>query len=345
MLQIVIVEVCETRRCDSMKVWIFIGYFIVAVMLCFVPHTIWNNTDHELIDETNYFLRETVDTYIEFKQLNSIDAADRYKEIISKLVLTFEKICVLHKLHHPKMVFGPAIPQEQSEPCEILTTLEQLEKMLSESAHLEADFYNIVNVFQIVYDRDTYIKLANKMVSGNTREPAAYPKKMILNSSIEILSNSICNSLMNHVFPIDFFIQEIISVPRDGRKLYAKTGKEMVPLDKVKSDLKSLTLKLFTLLCAQDFYPKYVSIKAATNLQFYLAIWNITIMLLMYLNPTLMFTVIFHLQVLFCKLYKRCIGCACRFNTLFTFVILETIIEELRKELKKLTRFRYKRRR
>ena len=343
MLQIVIVEVCETRRCDSMKVWIFIGYFIVAAMLHFVPNTIWKNTDHELRNETNYFLQETADTYIKFKELHPIDAAERHKEIISKLVITFDLICVLHKVHFD-LEFGPAIPQEKSEPCEIEKSLLELEKILSKSVHLEADFYKIVSAFEKMYERDSYIILAKKMMSGNTMEPTAYARKFITKSEIEMLSNSVCNSLMNHVYPIDFFIQQIATQTIDDRLIPSHTGKDIITSHMLRSDLKSMTMNLFALLCAQDFYTKYGSINAAINLQFYLAIWNTSIMLLMYLNPTLIFSIIFHLQVLFCKLYKRCNGCACRFNTLFTFVMLETILENLRKELKKLTRYRYKKR-
>ena len=353
---------------------VFIVYCFVSITVFLMPSKIWDGIDWQLSKDLNLYesnpwlWKETIHFFNSYKLLNSHEASEELMELIPKLVKSLELICELHqesqKEYEKRGLFNtlnPAYPTGigPTEPCDIKIALEDLHIKLKR-ANLRDEFSNLLDDFHQTFPKDTYIRLTEKIISDKFEKPAVFHTESGLKNISEVTESSryVLIQLMYHLGTLIHIIDtQGDSALKEMQKLYHRHGNDKTKresVQRVEEKLKSLqsrhkevpffVLKIFILLCAhQDI--RMSSLYKATNIQFYFAIGNTVMMLLMYSNLTFVFSITFHLQVLFCSLYKRYVGCPCKFRNFYTFKMLETMIEDSRKEQRRLARYRHHRKR
>ena len=345
-------------------------YFFVSFSLCLIQDYFWDGIDWQLSEELNlhksshWLWKETVHLHTAYKQLRFHEGSEELVYLIPRLVNSLELICELHKdsrkEYEEKGLFNTVMPPfptgiGPTEPCDIKISLEDLyDKLIS--SNMKEEFNNILDDFHRTFPQDTYIRLAAKIISKSFRMPAVFhtesDSKNI--SDVTKLSRHVLTQLMYHLGTLLHIIdnqgnsafEELQNVHRRHADSWSKRKLE-VKLKSLKSSRKEVpfhVLKIFILLCAhQDIWMS--SLYNATTMQFYFAVLNTVLMLIMHFHSQLVFSMIFRLQVLFCRFYKRFVGCPCKFRTFSTFKMLETMIENSRKERRRLARYRHHRNR
>ena len=356
-----------------MDLLVFITYFFISFTLFLIPSKIWDGIDWQLSKDLNMYgsnpwlWTETVQLFNYYKKLNSYEASEELMELISKLVKSLELICELHKESRKEYkkrglfnTVNPPFPTGigPTEPCDIKVLLEDLHDKLKR-ANLKAEFSNILDDFHRTFPKDTYIQLTGKIISHSVGKPAVFHKESDSKNISEVAKSSryVLTQLMYHLGTLIHIIDTQLDSAMQKQQYPVRTTNEKTireiaqrmelklnSLLSRRKDVPFFVLKIFILLCAHhDIWMS--SIYIATNIQFYFAIINTVLMLMMYSNLSFVFSITFHLQVLFCRLYKRFVGCPCKFRNFYTFKMLETLIEDSRKERRRFARYRYHRKR
>ena len=344
-------------------------YFFISFSLCLIQDYFWDGIDWQLSEELNlhksshWLWKETVHLHTAYKQLRFHEGSEELVYLIPRLVNSLELICELHKdsqrEYQKKGLINTLMPPfptgiGPTEPCDIKIALEDLHDKLI-SSNLKEEFNNILADYHRTFPTDTYIRLAAKIISKNFRMPAVFVNERDVKNVSEVTKSSthVLTQLMYHLGMLIHIIdnqgnsafEELQNVHYGHANSWGKRKLE-VKLKSLKSSHKEVpfhVLKLFILLCAhQDIWMS--SVYNAATMQFYFAVLNTVLMLIMHLHSKLVFSMIFHLQVYFCRFYKRFVGCPCKFRNFYTFLMLERI-RNSRKEWRRHARHRYIRRR
>ena len=345
-------------------------YSFVSSALFLIPNYFWDginwqlSKDLDVYGSSHWLWKETVHLHTAYKQLRSHEGSKELIYLIPRLVNSLELICELHKdsqrEYQKKGLINTLMPPfptgiGPTEPCDIKIALEDLHDKLI-SSNLKEEFNNILADYHRTFPTDTYIRLAAKIISKNFRMPAVFVNERDVKNVSEVTKSSthVLTQLMYHLGMLIHIIdnqgnsafEELQNVHRGHADSWGKRKLE-VKLKSLKSSRKEVpfhVLKIFILLCAhQNFWMS--SVYNAATMQFYFAVLNTVLMLIMHFHSQLVFSMIFRLQVLFCRFYKRFVGCPCKFRTFSTFKMLETMIENSRKERRRLARYRHHRNR
>ena len=344
-------------------------YSFVSSALFLIPNYFWDginwqlSKDLDVYGSSHWLWKETVHLHTAYKQLRFHEGSEELVYLIPRLVNSLELICELHKdsrkEYEEKGLFNTVMPPfptgiGPTEPCDIKISLEDLyDKLIS--SNMKEEFNNILDDFHRTFPQDTYIRLAAKIISKSFRMPAVFHTESDSKNISDVikLSRHVLTQLMYHLGTLLHIIdnqgnsafEELQNVHHGYADSWGKRKLEL-KLKSLKSSRKEVPfhiLKIFILLCAhQDIWMS--SVYNAATMQFYFSVLNTVLMLIMHFHSKLVFSIVFHLQVYFCRFYKRFVGCPCKFRNFYTFLMFERI-RNSKKEWRRHARHRHIRRR
>ena len=323
-----------------MKLLIFFGCALTACILYFIPRKNQNNPNIDMLKKysNEILFQKTLNQYEDFKRLQPTEASQTFIEMLASLANIFKTICYFH-IQSKATIVTQCSPDKPIDLCEFERVFKTLVVRWKNASRYGNDEFNtLLMEFPRNFHQDAYLKLAVLIVDyGIDTENKAYEVAESTSPLVELTILTLVK-LESNVALVSRFINDQIKKTENDIEMWQQSddmyfydmGHSLNLMENTKIEARETTLKMITLLCAQEFWGKTIRVGKDTLLIICLFTWFLII--LFYNFDVIPFTLAFACHIVFAMVYVRMYGCLCKIRKyLWTLDLIDKYKEEQRK--------------